>query len=328
MASLHVKASNPNPGDSLRKALVTATDDNEKAKIYLSLAQLLKNRSADSSLLFLDRALEISRQQGSPETIGKIYLERGDIYSLQNNPDEAIRQFKIADSIFRKIEDKKLQVQALIQIGIAYSNNYTIGKSVSESCRYYLKALSIARETNDTSNLVALYNNLGTLYTKAKDFPVANDYYKKAQVIWEQLNDSVKMAIVYLNLGSININSGKYDTARSYFEKAIPIFRAKNIEHWYLASLAGYGYSLLKEQRYAEAMTYADQALKYFMTSGIQENSPLSNVVLGDIFYIMGQVYYERGSYGLAKKYFLRVYHLLDSLDVYSRIRGVAERSR
>jgi tetratricopeptide (TPR) repeat protein len=81
----------------------------------------------------------------------------------------------------------------------------------------------------------------------------------------------------------------------------------------------------MKEKRYAEAMTYAEQALKYIMASGFQENSALSRVALSDIYSIMGLVNYETGSYGLAREYLLRGYHLLDSLEDYSRIRGIAE---
>lgn len=311
--------------DSLRQELVKAGDAEQKIEILLSLSNLIKNRSTDTCLLYLNDALRLCKQTESHQYEGKIYLLMGEVSKIMNMPDEAIRQFKIADSIFRKLEDKKRQAQALTWIGVVYSNNYTIGESIAERCRYNLKAMGIAREINDTSLLVALYNNLGTLYTDAKDYPTAIDYYYKSQVIFEQWNDSVNRAITYLNLGSIYINSRKYDTSRSYFEKAMPIFRAKKIHSWFLASQAGYAYSLLKEQRYAEAMTYADQALKYFMTSGIQENSPLSRVVLSDIFGVMGQVYYEKGTYGLAKSYLLRVYHLLDSLDDYSRIRGIAE---
>ncbi len=320
-----VSGTGPNREDSLHKALVKATDDTHRVQLYLSLASLLKNRAADSSLLFLEHALKICWKTGSLENLGKIFKLKGEISNMKSNPGEAIRQFKIAEFLFRKIGNKRQQAQTLNWIGVVYNNNYSIGKSISESCKYYLKALGVAREANDTSTLVAVYNNLGTLFTAAKDYAVAIDYYKKAQTVYDRLNDSVNRAIVYLNLGSIYINKGKMDSARSNFEKAIPIFRAKNNQTLLLASLAGFSFSLLKEQRYAEAMTYAEQALKYIMASGFQENSALSRVALSDIYSIMGLVNYETGSYGLAREYLLRGYHLLDSLEDYSRIRGIAE---
>jgi len=320
-----VSGAGANREDSLHKALVKATDDNQRVKLYLSLASLLKNRAADSSLLFLERAQKICWKTGSLENLGKIFKLKGEISNMKSNPGEAIRQFKIAEFLFRKIGNKRQQAQTLTWIGIVYNNNYTVGSSISESYRYYIKALGVARETNDTSTIVALYNNLGTQFSDARDYRAAIDYYKKAQVMYDRWNDSVNRAFVYLNLGSIYINSGNFDSSRSCFEIAIPIFRAKNNQTLLLASLAGFSFSLLKEQRYAEAMTYAEQALKYIMASGFQENSALSRVALSDIYSIMGLVNYETGSYGLAREYLLRGYHLLDSLEDYSRIRGIAE---
>ncbi len=210
-----VSGAGANREDSLHKALVKATDDNQRVKLYLSLASLLKNRAADSSLLFLERAQKICWKTGSLASLGKIFMLKGDISNMKSNPNEAIRQLKIAEFIFRKLGDKKRQALALNRIGVIYNNNYSIGVSISESCRFYLKALGVAREINDTGTLVVLYNNLGTLFSKARDYPAAIGYYKKAQVIWELWNDSANRAIVYLNLGSIYINSGKMDSARN-----------------------------------------------------------------------------------------------------------------
>jgi len=310
--------------DSLHKALASASDIDKKIQIYVYLAKLVKTRSVDSSLLFLEQAQKICRQNGSLESMGKIYRVKGEISRIQNKPEEAIRQFKIGEFIFRKVGNKRDQSLALNWIGSTYSDNPN-GDSMPESFRYYLKSLEIAEEIKDTALLAMIYNNLGGVFSDAQNYNSCIDYYKKAQVLYDKWNDSINRATVYLNLGSAYVNAGKVDSSRSYFEKAIPIFSAKNKQLYLQMCLVLYSYSLLNEKRYTEAMNYAEKAFTYVRTRGYAENIILSKIVLSDIYYIMGRTSYETGNFTLSTRYLRRSYHLLDSLGESTRIMNVAE---
>jgi tetratricopeptide (TPR) repeat protein len=321
--SLHLISSNPNPEDSLRKALVTAPDDNKKVEIYLSLAKLVKTRSADSSLLFLDRALKICWKTSSLGDLGEIFLLKGELSNMKNNPREALRQFKIAEFIFRKIGDKKRQAIALNWSGTVYDYNTPV--NISESFRYRLRALGIAEEIKDTFLLAMVYNNLAGVFISTGNSRSGIDYYKKAKKIWELMEDSVRMPIVNMNLGSAYVNTDKLDSSRACFEKAIPVFRARNEQLYMQICLVLLSYSSVKEERYTEAMDYLDQATTYVLTFGEKENHILSKRVLSDINVLKGLINYRQGSYSLAKTYLLQGYRLLDSLGDYRRIGNIAE---
>ncbi len=313
-----------NREDSLHKALVNMVDIDKKIQIYVSLAKLVKTRSVDSSLLFLKQAQKICRQNGSLESMGKIYRVKGEISRIQNKPDEAIRQFKIAEFIFRKAGNKRDQSLALNWIGSTYSDNPN-GDNMPESFRYYLKSLGIAEEIKDTALLAMIYNNLAGVFSDAQNWDACTDYYKKAQLLYDKWNDSINRATVYLNLGSAYLNAGKVDSSRNYFEKAIPIFRAKNKQLYLQMCLVLYSYSLLNEKRYTEAINYAEKAFIYIQTHGYNENIFLSKIVLSDIYYLKGRTCYETGNLTLSTEYLRRSYHLLDSLRADTRILGIAE---
>ena len=319
IAFLQVKASNPE--DSLNNALAKATDDNEKVQISLSLANQMKTRSADSSLLFLDQALKICWKTGSLEDLGRIFMLKGEVSGMRNNPGEAIRQFRIAEFLFRKTGDKKRQGYALNWIGTM--SDYNTPVNISESFRYRLKALGIAEEIKDTFFLGMIYNNLAGVFINTQNYRSGIDYYKKAEKLWEVTGDSGNMAIANLNLGSAYVNTDKIDSSRSCFEKAIPIFRAKNKQLYLQMCLVLLSYSSLKEKRYDEAMNYTDQAMTYVLTVGEKENYFLSKRVLSDINVLKGLIHYNQRSYSLAKRYLLQGYNLLDSLGEVDRIKNV-----
>ena len=320
---LMVSGASTSREDSLQKALVNTKDAKDKVEIYTSLAKLVKNRSVDSALLYLDKAQALLKQITCLDCMGKIFMLKGEISNMKGNPDEAIRHFKTAEFIFGTYGDKKSQAAALNWIGRIYQNSYPRAVNIAESFRYYLRALGIAEEIRDTSLLARLYNNIAGVFINTLNYRSGVDYYKKAEKLWEIKRDSINMAIANLNLGSAYVNTDKLDSSRAFFEKAIPIFRARNNQLFMQICLVLLSYSSVKEERYTEAMDYLDQATTYVQTVGEKQNYLLSKRVLSDINVLKGLIYYQQRSYSLAKKYLLQGYQLLNSLGELERINNV-----
>ena len=189
---------------------------------------------------------------------------KGEISGKKNNLGEAIRQFKIAEFLFRKTGDKKRQAYALNWIGTM--SDYNTPVNISESFRYRLKALGIAEEIKDTFLLSMIYNNLAGVFINSQNYRSGIDYYKKAEKLWEATGDSGNMAIANLNLGSAYVNTDNLDSSRACFEKAIPVFRAKNKQLYMQICLVLLSHTSVKEERFKEAMNYLDQAATYVLT--------------------------------------------------------------
>jgi len=307
--------------DSLLKVLAKSTDIETKVKIYISLAELLKTKSPDSSIQLLNKAQQNFRQINSFPYLGRVYEIRGDISRSRNNIGEALRQYKIAEYCYFKQGETSKQLKLLNNIG----GTYALSDNVSEAFRFYLKAREIAEESKDTDMLAKINNNLGRIYIASKNYKTGIGYYKKALKVFEQVNDSFKKATVYMNLGSAYNHIEKVDSSRGYLKKAISIFRVINNQPYLGTCLGLYSYSILSEKRYAEALDNLNQGLTISKNSSSQQNILESKLMLSDILYLTGLTYHEMGNYKLSRKYLISCYHLSDSIGLLERIGDAAE---
>jgi tetratricopeptide (TPR) repeat protein len=125
------------------------------------------------------------------------------------------------------------------------------GNTLSELMRLddaatsYFNGLKIAESLQDTKSISQFYNNLATLFKKAKQYEKAIDYNKKALALTQKKGNKVGIGIAYDNLATIYDLAGKQDSVIGYRKKAIAQFEeAKdevnlarsyhNLGHYYL----------------------------------------------------------------------------------------------
>jgi predicted negative regulator of RcsB-dependent stress response len=115
--------------DSLHKALGTTVDANSKVWLYISLAELLKDRSPDSSIKYLDEARQIFWQINAMPYLGKVFEIKGEISRNQNKSKEAIRQYGIAAFCYQRQGKLQNQMEILNQIGNLYAHSDDIAEA-------------------------------------------------------------------------------------------------------------------------------------------------------------------------------------------------------
>jgi len=319
--SLGYADTKPGKEDSLYKALAKTTDLETKIRIYISLAEVLKTKSPDSSLFWLNEARKDFRRINAFPYLGEAYEIRGDISRIKNNIGEALRQYKIGEFCYFKQGETSKQLKLLVMIGGTYARR----DNISEAFRYYLKAREIAEESKDTDMLAKINNNLGRIFITSKNYKTGIDYYKKALSVFEKGNDSFKKAVEYMNLGSAYNHLGKVDSSRGYLEKAISIFKVINNQPYLGTCLGLYAYSILSEKRYSEALDNLNQALAIANNQGSGQNTLESKLMLTDILYLIGLTYHDMGNYKLSRKYLFSCYHLADSIGLFERVVGTYE---
>lgn len=301
--------------DSLRTALVRATIAEKKVQICLALADLLKERSADSCMLYLDKAQKLYWQINSLSYLGKGYEIRGDIYRSRNDFNEARRNYRIAVFCYKKTGEKIPQMKLLNYIGSTYAQ----AGNVSEAFKFYLQAREVAVEAGNKDMLARINNNLGRIFIASQQWPAGIDYYKMALAVFETEADSFKMATVLMNLGAAYNHLLKTDSSRIFSKKAITIFAAIKKKYYLGSSYQIYAFSLLSEKRYQEALTCLSQTLDIARETGQGNELVESKLLLSDVLVYTGIVYQMKGDYLMAKKYLLPGYHLSDSLGVLER---------
>jgi tetratricopeptide (TPR) repeat protein len=307
--------------DSLHKALAGNSDINSKIRIYISLAEIVKNRSADSCLLYLDQAQQMFRQINSLPYLGKVFEIRGDLSRNANDFNNATRQYKIAVFCYDKNGEKPQQMRLLIYIGGVYAQS---GNN-SEAFRYYLKARELAIESGDQDMLARINNNIGRMYIASENFLVGIDYYKKALAVFEKGTDSFKTATVYMNLGTAFFHKSDMDSARLYANKAIPIFRAIKKKNYMGTAIQTIAFTFISEKKYPEALFYLQQVYDIATGQGSKTELIESKLLLSDVLVFTGVTYCIMGDYWLARKYLVPGYRLSDSLGLLDRTKDALE---
>jgi signal transduction histidine kinase len=90
-----------------------------------------------------------------------------------------------------------------------------------DSAVYYNKmALINAKANADSPVIASIYNNLGFLYFKKKNFTEALDLLLQSEALYNIFPDSTEQLVVYDNLAAVYDSTGQYKKAYTYLSKS------------------------------------------------------------------------------------------------------------
>lgn len=142
---------------------------------------------------------------------------------IYSNPEKSIQ---LAEKIYAESKEApKVQLSALIILGVAYSEKFEVEKSIE----HLQQAQKMAEEQEDYINQIRILSLLGYQYQILQINDKAHDYLDRAETIMEQrpLPDS----LLYLRGNNYSIKSLAYkesldcDYAVEYFNKAIDVYK-------------------------------------------------------------------------------------------------------
>ncbi len=135
------------------------------------------------------------------------------------NPDTSIILSNQALALGESIKIDKGLARALNIIGIA--SNYKGSKITAYE--YYIKALEVAKQQNDSLQIAYTYNNLGRIFQEQglmnKAFPNIN----MASEIFAKLDDSTGLAYCYQSLGYLYQSQRNYEKSAENYLKALEL---------------------------------------------------------------------------------------------------------
>ena len=140
---------------------------------------------------------------------------------LEAGLDEAIEQYRRAESLFGELDDRYGMVRCQINIGIVYSN---AGNSVSAE-NAYRRAVEIgeAAHAPDLAGLASL--NLGVLYLKEGRYEHAREWFDQARRLFTTVkNEPHRLATLY-NLGHLTRECGDSEAALELYEETAALAR-------------------------------------------------------------------------------------------------------
>ena len=190
------------------------------------------------------------------DTLSCKYINlRGNLWRIKNQWTKAIEIFKTG-------LDKSCSTSDYIQI------HALIGKCFAQinfdSTQYYtMKVLPLAEQTQDSSNLMLLYNNLVAYYKKSNRKAQAFEYEKKSLEYEGQY--PVMQIGSHLSIAGLLTSMNHLSLAEDYIQKAESLFNNENDKRT-LAQINYYKARLeFSRKNYDKALDHIQASLDYFL---------------------------------------------------------------
>ncbi|WP_160129678.1 tetratricopeptide repeat-containing sensor histidine kinase [Kordia antarctica] len=213
--------------------------DFKKAKIYsaelLLLGQNLKNDTviaqayagysgiyatqmlADSTAIYGEKALEISKRLQLDDLTWKITVTLGGAFFNDENFEPALSYFLEVIPLLEKKKDIRNLALVYNNIGSSYSALKDSEKSISA----HKKSIAYAEQANYLHVELVNYSGLGHVYSDIDDYETSNINYLKTLELLEKLNIPSIKADVFSNLTNNYYKQGDFAKAIAQGEKAI-----------------------------------------------------------------------------------------------------------
>lgn len=123
------------------------------------------------------------------------------------------------------------------------------------------QALKIKEDLKDSDEIGKTHNQLGLIYWKRADYPLAIQQYQMAIKIADSVSDRQLEGSARNNLGLVFDEQGDYNQSLLQYKKALELHRATHFERGESDALGDIGGVYLLQGRFSEAVPYYRQAL-------------------------------------------------------------------
>jgi tetratricopeptide (TPR) repeat protein len=249
------------------QALALAEKENDNIGKINAYKSMSRNQKAlgniKESVANAEKAKEIAIENKLPQELASINNALGVAYRNNNDFQKSLN---VLNEALTQTKSKKLI--ALLKMNKA--NTLTEMMRLDEAIENHLESLNINEELNDTKGKQQVYNNLGNLFKKAKQYDKSIHYIQKSIKISQANNSKLSTAIGYDNLATVYDLANKKDSIIWYRKNAIAIFESIKDEKNAARSYHNLGNYYLLHNQLAAAEKYLLIALK----KRIQINAP------------------------------------------------------
>ncbi len=250
--------------DSLTIVATKAQNDTSKVNALIELTVKLLHYEPEKSEQYASEALSISKNINYKKGEANANAKLGNIAYVNADFNKALEFFNISFEQALKIENIRLQISCINNIGNVYDEQgmidsaittynkglnandsatwplahavltFNIGKLYSEQSKYelalekYYYSLKIAENLNDSLRVASYNYNIGVVYFELGMMEKALKKYLFATEIYKKFNNLYKLSTVYSGIAMIYKNTGKTDMAIEYFSKSIEISKTNN----------------------------------------------------------------------------------------------------
>ena len=258
--------------------------DTNYINALIDVAEEFKRIQPDTSLLFSDKAYELSKKHGYPKGVFQSLLIKASYYIGAGDTE---KQLEIANEMLPIAEetDRRLLNSVYNIFGTAY-----VTKGLSDRVHYikaeemFKKALSIAEEYNDIVRSITILGNLGCVHIGQSDNTSALEVFYRAVNLAEKHHPEYNTSILLYNMALIYQLQDRFDQALIEAHKGIEVAKKNNdiIQLGRCLYLAGEVYQ--NQNKIDEALDYINRSVDIFGQLGLIKRAALAKEVLVDIY--------------------------------------------
>jgi len=178
----------------------------------------------DSSLMYVDKALELAENLKDEYWTGKLLNLQAIIYRETSTYKKSISSQKRALAIFEHLADTSEILGNLNNLALTYGRMNIDTAELS----IHLKVFEIERHRGDNYAIARSANNVGMAYLRLKRYGDSRKYFEIGIDKSIAANNLQFLASAYSGMGSADDLDGKYNLALTWFLKAIQICEKNN----------------------------------------------------------------------------------------------------
>jgi tetratricopeptide (TPR) repeat protein len=249
-------------------------------------------------------SLELRKEVGGKKGIGGAYNNIGYILNLQGNIPAALDYYHRSLAIMEELNDKKGTCVTLNNIAYIYQHQNESEKALA----YYRRMLDIGTEIKDLQEIGSAKLNLASMYEEQKNYALAIKTNLESIEIYGQMHDSMALAITANNLGDVYLSLKDTASAYKWFLKSLDLNAGSMDMQGRVVSMNNIGGIYFQQGKIREAEKAGQECLTISQKLGY----PLNISRAANLLY---NVYKAQKRFGAAKKMFVLMYRMTDSLS-------------
>jgi signal transduction histidine kinase/DNA-binding response OmpR family regulator len=253
----------------------------------------------DSALLYYEKGIEITEQEGLMEESARIYQNMGMLFRKIGEYNQALiyyqKSLKLSQETGCKVDIQK----AYNGLGIIYQEQ----KNMPRAIENYQECLKINEELDNKRGIASTYHNIGLIYRQLNDLDKSIEYLEKSKNYFEGLDDKRWLIRTYNSLGLVYKDLNELEKAKQYLTDGLILAKQLNLKEDIVSSQVNLGNIYKLQGEFVPAMDYYNKALNIL---GQHQNLTL----LASIYFNIGSLHNNFGDYSTGKQWCTKAYDL------------------
>jgi two-component system, NarL family, sensor kinase len=273
--------------DSLLKILPGMKEDSPKVWILLKLGVLYLNNQPDSAAYYARAVERLSGKINLPAGLANGLSMQAAILAGQNRKDEAIAMDLHAVE-FAKKSPLKVLANVYNNVAIIYNSK----GDRSEGLDFYLKAVAIFEQLQDSSSMAFIYGNIAGVYNALGEYRRGYFFSLKGVSLCRLLGQEHGLGSGLINLSNSLINLKRYDTALIVLDQTKTLTKNANDVDEEISVLANIDYAYVGLQRFGPIKANADELMSLARSVGSKDG--ICYALFGLTYYYIHEKRYDK----------------------------------